>query len=58
MSWRKLTVDGADYQFRFGKGNVVIKSEDGKSQIVDYKTLSGRSWYVIERGQHKRTSDG
>jgi hypothetical protein len=45
------------FRYRFGVTSVVIVIGD-KKRVIDYSTLTGRSWDTLERGQHKRTSDG
>ncbi len=56
--WRTIEVGGRSWRYRFGRGNVVIRSADGKSTVVRYEDLTGRSNDVIERGQWKKTIDG
>jgi len=58
MSWRNMVIGEQTWQFRFGAQSVVIKSPEGKSTIVDYSKLTGKSWGIIERGQYKKTEDG
>lgn len=61
MSWRKIEVDGIVWEYRMGTGNAVIRSTKITPVfkfIVNYSTLTGRSWDIIERGQRKKTSDG
>jgi hypothetical protein len=55
---RSMVVEGERFEYRFGHQSVVIRNAAGKSVIVDYSYLTGRSWSTIERGQHKRTGDG
>lgn len=56
---RKVHVGGQVWEFRTGKGAAVIKNpRTGKSTIVNYAKLTGRTWDTLERGQWKRTSDG
>ena len=58
MSWRKLAIGEAVWEYQLGKGNAVIKSPDNKKTVVAYTKLTGRSWDILERGQYKKTSDG
>ncbi len=58
MSWRKMVIDEATWEYMFGTGNAVIKSPTGIKTVVNYSVLTGRSWDILERGQHKKTSDG
>lgn len=56
---RKLELDDETWEYMIGRSNVKIKSpRTGKSHIVDFSTITGRPWSTIERGQHKKTSDG
>jgi len=56
---RKIHTGTQVWEYRIGKGAVVIQPPDGRKKIVvDLSTLTGRSWNVLERGQHKMTSDG
>ena len=56
--WRTMQVSGKKWRYRFGLGNAVIRGTDGKSTVVGYEDLTGRSSAVIERGQWKKTTDG
>ena len=54
MSWRKITVLDKDYEYHIGKSNVKVRGFPAAS----FAQVTGRSWTEIERGQHKKTSDG
>jgi hypothetical protein len=58
MSYRKMTVDGENWEFKIGRSNVHMRAPDGKGHVVNFSQLTGRSWDTLERGQHKRTTDG
>lgn len=63
MGDRTLRIGAEVFKFRIGKKHVVIKPPEGYLQkgdrmVVDFSTLTGEPWHVIERGQSKRTSDG
>jgi hypothetical protein len=56
---RKVIVYGQAWEFSTGRFNAVIKNPHTKKKmIVDFAKLTGRSWDILERGQHKRTIDG
>ncbi len=55
---RKITVGQKTYVWKVGKSNVVIRSPEGKSTVVNLSTILGKSWDIIERGQYKGTDDG
>jgi|SRR5271167_3131412 len=56
---RKVLVHGQPWEFSTGQFNAVIKNPRTKKKtIVDFAKLTGRSWDILERGQHKRTIDG
>jgi len=57
-SKRKIIINGDTYKYIIGKGNVVIWAPNKKKIVVDFSTLTGRSWDAIERGQWKNTRDG
>jgi hypothetical protein len=55
---RNITVNNQEWQFRIGKSNVLFQSPEGKKTAVGFDKVTGRSWYTIERGKHKGTTDG
>lgn len=58
MSWRKLHINDQVWEYHCGHNYVVVKSPESKKEVIDYSTLTGRSWDIIERGMRKKTSDG
>lgn len=58
MSMRKIKVRGETWNYKVGMYHVVLESPSGLRYAVEYTTLTGRSWDVIERGKRKGTSDG
>ena len=57
MKWRRITVDGAEYRWTFGRGSGEVRDENNKKVVV----LSGhkmRGFHEWERGRAKRTTDG
>lgn len=57
--WRTMQLTEGTWRYRFGEGAAVIRfPNDGKSVVVDYAILTGRTPDTIERGQWKKTSDG
>lgn len=50
--------DGSEWKFKIGTAYVILKSPEGKRRNVSISQLTGRSWDTIERGKHKKTSDG
>jgi len=55
---RKIHLDGEIYQYRIGKGYVVIEFPDGHREVVSDSTITGRTNDALERGRWKKTSDG
>ena len=56
--WRTMQVNGEEWRYRFGEGAAVIRVPNGKSVVVAYEDLTGQDASTIERGRHKRTTDG
>jgi len=57
MAWRKIEVDGKEYEYRVGFSFTKIYRL-GISWLIDLSTLTGKSWESIERGRWKKTTDG
>jgi len=55
---RKVDVDGEVWSCRLGRSHAVIVSPGGHKSVVDFSTLTGRSWDTLERGQWKGMRDG
>ncbi len=55
---RKIHLDDKIYQYRVGKGYVVIEFPDGHREVVADSTITGRTPDTIERGKWKKTTDG
>ena len=54
---RQLHIDGVEYAYQIAGDRVLFFLEDCKL-VADITEVTGRSWVDIERGRHKRTSDG
>ncbi len=57
MAWRKIEVDGKEYEYRIGFSFAKIYRLD-VSWLIDLSTLTGKSWQSIERSRWKKTTDG
>jgi hypothetical protein len=51
MAYRKITVDGIDYQYSLGYENLKVRG----FPAVSYSILSGIPAVEVERMQHKKT---
>ncbi len=58
MSWRKMVIDEATWEYMCGTGNAVIKSPTGIKTVVDYSILTGRSWDTLDDGRRDGSSYG
>jgi hypothetical protein len=58
MNWRNITVDGVGWRYCVGRGAVVARGPNGEKLCDGLDVVTGRAWDIIERGQHKMTSDG
>lgn len=54
---RTLHIEGVEYKYTI-KGHGVQYFLDDKKVVASFPAVTGRSWNIIERGQHKKTSDG
>ena len=56
---RKLVVDGQEWQVKIGKDDMEAWTPDHLHKLVIPLTVvTGRTPDTIERGRHKKTSDG
>jgi hypothetical protein len=55
---RKIHLDEQIYQYRVGKGYVVITFPNGHREVVSDSTITGRTPDTLERGRWKKTTDG
>lgn len=55
---RKLEVDDQLWWWLTGRHMITLWLPNRSKIRVPITTVTGRSWDVFERGQHKRTSDG
>lgn len=56
--FRIIRLGASVYEYFIGRSNVLFKLPSGQRRVVDFATLTGRSWATIERGHWKRTDDG
>lgn len=55
--WRKITVRGVTFTWRYGRHFVVVRREGAVFAKADLQSLTGRSWDTLERGLRKGTDD-
>jgi hypothetical protein len=58
MSYRKMDVQGEQWEFKIGRDNAHIRAPNGRGKTVSFYELTGRTPDLIERGQWKGTTDG
>ena len=54
---RKLVVDGSTWLVRVGTSAMEARNGTAKL-VIPLDRVTGRTWDVLERGRHKKTSDG
>lgn len=55
MKFRKIKIRNMDWAWKVGQASAVIKSPDGKNEIVPLEKIHpSKNVYVIERGRHKK----
>lgn len=57
MKWRKIVVSGVEWKYHVGTGAVEARCAERKL-VGQLPEVTGLDWNSIERGRHKRTSDG
>ena len=53
-SYRKISVGGADYEYKVGSSHVDIRPPEGKRLTPTLPEVMGLTWDEIERGKNKR----
>ena len=50
---RKINIQGREYKYKIGKGDIVIITPSNKKHITNQSIVSGISWENLERGYWK-----
>ena len=51
--YRKIAVDGIDYEYKVGRNYVDIRPPEGRRMTPDFEQVTGLTWDQIEWGTWK-----